>query len=306
MVIGVQTLIATLIIALVAGKPVNKPQPITPQPPMVEPVKPDEPRPPNPAPPAPKAEPGDNVKWVSYQKKQDFKDADCGPVLTDIEQHIDPKHKGQYRFPKDLTTWGHETTHGINSDLRMSTGKVGVNGFYCLENRAYILPEPKLTISDVAPLVPKAVRGSRYDLYLFKQAKDWNDMPTYIMDEWVAYTNGCEVGADQIRNNLKGQDNTSDEAIGPMEFTYYTLALCQAIKKHDPDYFKNNPNFSEFVAFNVRRAVKVHKELIVHEKFKWDTKLITTFIESEETADLKAMAVELWGKAFVDKYLLNK
>lgn len=301
--IGVFTVVATLIIALIAGKPQPNPRPTPP--PVVGPVNPVPPRPVPPEPPRPTAEPGDNVPWINYPPRKTFSDPTCGPVLTDIERHIDPKHGTQYRF-KDLTVWGHETTHGVNSDIRMTIAKHGQNGFYCLDNRAMVLTEPRCRITDVAPLVPQAVRGGRYNLYLVQQARSWNDMPTYILDEWVAYINGCEVAADQIRNGLFIQDGKSDEAISVMEFSYYALALCKAIKENDPTYFASHPEFAEFVAFNVRRSARLFRELIVDEHFSWDDQLITTFIESDATADLKAVAAELWGRDFAAKYLLTK
>lgn len=299
-IIGVQTLTVTLIIALFVGKKSSQPAPLPPpSPPVVNPNPPPSPPPPD----AP--EPGDKVRWIKYPAKQSYNNSGFGPVLLDIERHIDPSHKGAYR-DQDLLTWGHETTHGINSDIRNNLGKPGQNGFYCLEDCALVLNEPKLTITKVAPLVPRAVRGGRYQLYLVQQTSGWNDMPTYIMDEWVAYINGTSVGADQLKNGLHVRDNTSDDAIAPMEFTYYALALCSAVKKYDPDYFRTNPDFAEFVAFNIRRSVILYRELITEEKFRWDDSLVSTFISSAETADLKAVAVELWGQEFVNKYLLQK
>jgi len=328
--IGLFTVLAIVMIALWQGilpqdKPFTPPQP----PPIVGPVTP-------PAPPVrPATEPGDNLKWITYSAKKSVGDKRWGPVLTDIEQHIDPKH-GKTYYSTDNITHGHETTHGINSDIRNSLGGVGKNGFYCLENRAFLLTDPKCRISDAAPLIPKGLRGHRYNLYLIQQARDWNSIPTYIFDEWVAYINGTAVGIDQVKNGLFKnratflglfaglasldselvierdseivvfKNNSSDDAIAPMEFTYYSLAVCLATKQKDPTYFQRHPEFAEFVAFNVRRSYLAYKEAIQMEQFRWDTKLIDTFITAEEARPLRELAEELWGKEFTAKYLLSR
>jgi hypothetical protein len=293
--IVIQTFLVILIIALFVGKLTIS----SPLPPVIDPL------PVNPIPKPVDHEPGDHVEWIKYPKKKNYTNTAFGPVLIDIEQHIDPSHGGAYR-DDDLLTWGHETTHGINRDIRINIGKVGQNGFYCLEDRAIVLNDPKLTITNVASLIPNIIRGSRYNLYLIDQAGQWDDMPTYLLDEWTAYINGTTVGADQLKHGLHVRDNKSDDAIAPMEFTYYSLALCHAIKKYDPDYFKSNPNFTEFVAFNIRRSVLVYREVINDEKFNWETTLIDSFINSPETNDLKNIAIELWGQDFANKYLLKK
>jgi hypothetical protein len=308
MLIGLQTVIFTLIIAWFQGISHKQPVPVPPgPPPIVNPPQPGPPTPAPPVPPAPAREPGDGVPWVEYKTKQNTTNAGWGKVLTDIQQHLDPKHGNTY-FSNDHITHGHETTHGINSDIRNNLGKRGQNGFYCLEGRAMLLYEPSLRIRQVAPLVPQSVRGGRYQLYLVQQAGQWDDMPTYIFDEWVAYINGTTVGIDQIKNNLKGRGSgsTSDDAIAPMEFTYYALALCRAVKQHDTNYFKANPEFSEFVSFNVRRSALAFREAIQMKEFQWETKLIDNFISSADAQPLRDIAVELWGEAFCKKYLFTK
>ncbi len=265
------------------------------------------PSPPIPAPaPLPSVEPGDLVPWLVYQPKKATTNAAWGQALTDIEQHLDPKH-GRTYFSADNITHGHETTHGINSDIRNTLGGPGKNGFYCLDGRACVLAEPKCRIRDVAPLVPAVLRGSRYNLYLVQQAHAWDDSPLYLLDEWVAYINGTTVGIDQVKRGLlKGRSGgSSDDAIAPMEFTYYVLALCRAIKERDPGYFAAHPEFGEFVAFNVRRSAAVFREAIVMEQFRWDAKLVDAFAVSGDAKPLRDVAAELWGPAFVAKHLVR-
>ena len=294
------TILAIFIIALFRGFLPSHPRQTAPlPPPITNPL-------PIPTQPLPSTEHGDNVPWIAYTPKTSTTDNRWGAILTDIEQHLNPKH-GKTYYSSDNITHGHETTHGINSDIRMALGGTGKNGFYCLHNRAIVLTDPKCRISDVAPLIPQSLRGSRYNLYLVQQAHSWNDMPTYIFDEWVAYINGTEVGIDQVKHGLyNGRGSSSDDAIAPMEFTYYALALCQTVKQKDQEYFKQHPEFSEFIAFNIRRSVLAFREAIQMKEFNWETKLIDTFISNQESHELRAIAVELWGQAFVNKYLTTR
>ncbi len=120
-----------------------------------------------------------------------------GTVLGDIESRMPPGHI--YRFPDDLITWAHETTHGLNSRVRNANYKPGTtpNAFYVLEGKALLLQEPKgLLLSDVARRIPTALRGKIYKLYMIDQQSGWNDRPLYMWDEWVSYANGTAARTD--------------------------------------------------------------------------------------------------------------
>lgn len=288
--------------------------PTAPQPPIVSPL----PSPPRPKPITP-PEPGSNIAWIAYGPKKTTTNPQWGSVLTDIEQHLNPKH-GSYYSSSDNITHGHETTHGINSDIRNSLGGKGRNGFYCLEGRAFVLTEPNLRIHDVSPIIPQSIRGFRYNLYMIQQARQWDDSPTYIFDEWIAYINGTTVGIDQAKNGILRArtglsenggteivvtlNANSDDAIAPMEFAYYSLCVCYAAKQKDPGYFERHPEFMEFVAFNIRRSWSCYSEAIKMPQFQWDTKLIDSFRDNAETAALRQFAVDSWGQEFSTKYLL--
>jgi len=84
----------------------------------------------------------------------------------------------------------HETAHGIHSDLRNEYQKklrYKCNAFYCLKGKAVILKDPNITIKNVTKYIPSNLKSYRYQLYFVDQLKNWNDMPTYILDEWTAY-----------------------------------------------------------------------------------------------------------------------
>ena len=154
-----------------------------------------------------------------------------GTVLGDIESKMPAGHPYS---DTDKITWAHETTHGINANVRNSnlvSGKV-FNAFYVLEGKALLLEEPKLKIQDAAPNVPSSLRGDIYKLYMVDQATNaieslvnaccnmcslayandaeatgWNDRPLYLFDEWSAYQNGSAA-----RNDLKIADRAETVA----------------------------------------------------------------------------------------------
>lgn len=154
-----------------------------------------------------------------------------GKVLGDIESKMPSGHPYS---DSDRITWGHETTHGINANVRNAnfvSGKV-FNAFYVLEGKALLLEEPKLKIQDAAPNVPSSLRGDIYKLYMVDQATNamesqasdcsnmcqlayadeitatgWNDRPLYLFDEWVSYQNGTAV-----RNDLAISDRAETVA----------------------------------------------------------------------------------------------
>ena len=120
--------------------------------------------------------------------------------MTDIVNHL-PRSYGNTYYDSNRITHGHETTHGINSHLRNYKNDTGrrANGFYVLNNRGVIVPEPNMRKSAVGRYVPASLRGSRYGTYI-SGSRAWDDTPTYVLDEWVSYTNGGAVGIDLNRS----------------------------------------------------------------------------------------------------------
>lgn len=100
---------------------------------------------------------------------------------------------GLYSDP-DLVTSGHENVHGVNSRLRQLAGS-GTNGFYVLNNVGYIIQEPRnYKLSDVARTIPAKYRGESYNTYLVASRQWWENEPSYVFDEAVAYQAGTMVG----------------------------------------------------------------------------------------------------------------
>lgn len=159
----------------------------------------------------------------------------------DIMRHTRQPFKGGGRM-----TEAHETTHGIHADLRNRAPETRVNAFYVLDDRALFLPEPNVTLADVAARVPKKARGEVFDLYLVKQRKYWNTNPLYILDEMVAHTNGAVVGHEEQESGWQY------ECARAQEMTKYAWYLILAIEELDPKYAEL-PKLVEFVNWNNTR-----------------------------------------------------
>ena len=125
---------------------------------------------PAPEPPAPKAvEP----QFISVPKVRDGENS----VLGDILSH---SRGAPFGDGSGRSTNGHETTHGINSEIRNSHNSQGkVNGFYVLEGRGVVIEEPNMRKSRVAEFVPQSLRSYRYGTYITGQSA-WDDTPLYL------------------------------------------------------------------------------------------------------------------------------
>jgi len=240
--------------------------------------------------------------FKTYKPKRTVNNPKWGDVLNDIDSHMPAGH---IYADADRVTHSHETTHGINSDLRQAFGRSGdtlrkayipreksrsfgsgskpsgvkpievykhgageINGFYCLEDKACIIPEPRVRITDVAKLVPRSLRGGVYDLYLVKQAGSWNDTPLYLCDEWMGYTNGSACGLDLAEKNLWGNQRRSDTIAYMLEFNVYVLTLAYVISLDDSGY--NDKQFRFFVNWNFERALSFLRKSKQYPAFKDD------------------------------------
>ena len=161
-------------------------------------------------------------------------------IIADIESHLPAGHP--YR-DSDLITWVHEGTHGINSRLR---NEFRCPGFYVLDNRAVLLNrEPNTTLTQVARLIPVSLRGDVYQLYLIDSRRWWNNEPSYIFDEFIAYTNGAEA-----RRQLCIRDR--QETVRYMvEFVVYSTGVVYASKGR-------NDQSRLFLMWQIKRAMKIY------------------------------------------------
>lgn len=186
-------------------------------------------------------------EWTNWPKVRSVNN--LGKVLSDIDSHMPAGHI--YR-DSNKVTWAHETTHGINSNIRNSVrdGR-RVNGFYVLEDRAAVIEEPRTTIRRVASRVPQDLRGPSFNLYLVQQAGSWNDTPLYLFDEWTAYTNGSECGREL---NASGWYY---ELLQAHNFNVYCMYLAMEVKETCPDY--DDKQFKAYIMWNVERTFRLAK-----------------------------------------------
>jgi hypothetical protein len=190
----------------------------------------------------------------------------------------------------DRDTRAHETTHGINSEIRMSLlqGRRG-NGYYVGRDMAVLLDEPRFKLADLIPFIPRPLRGNRFKLYLEEQQSGWNDMPSYIFDEGVAYLNGSRVSVEEA---VEGETGKTDAVHSCAEFSIYCTAFLMAAQKHDPDYFANNKQARLFLAWYVREAIGVYRSGQRFSQFRWDEKYYEILKTGEDGRPIR----DFWEK----------
>lgn len=196
----------------------------------------------------------------------------------------------------------HETVHGINSRIRNSFKikyKKNLNGFYAGAGKGLIVDNPPIKIRDIVPFIPEVVRGYRYNLYFVQQLGDWDDVPTYPIDEWSAYIAGAECAVDDATRDIKLKER-SDSVSGSLEFSIYCAALALTVKNKCPDYWSENEQFKNVIKYYLIKSEKVFfegKELFPSEK--QDTLLIN-LREHHDTMRLRQFLLEDFDGIFVD------
>lgn len=168
---------------------------------------------------------------------------DVSAAYADICAHTNNIYAG------DKLTSAHETTHQINSEIANSNGGRAKNvGLYLLNDVGFTVDEPSgFTIQTVASKVPQEFRGGIcqvYDLYLVKQAASWGDRPMYLLDEWVAYTNGA-VTALQLAQAGDGDTNRWSEIQNAIYFNMF-CSVAYSIKP--------NTELLELCVYNLARV----------------------------------------------------
>jgi hypothetical protein len=158
-------------------------------------------------------------------------------ILGDIESHLNAGHP--YGDPDRITSV-HEGTHGINSLLR---NQYGMPCFYLLNNKAAKIPEPRTTLAQVALKIPRSLRGDVYQLYLIQMQGYWNNQPSYILDEYVAYTNGAEA---RLQLGIRDRQETIDYML---EFSVYATCLA---RNH------STPQLKEFLKWQLKRVTRIY------------------------------------------------
>lgn len=284
-------IVLLLNISVVVYRWKHKAPPVTTsQPPVIQkdnksnPLPPDEQKEPTP-PPRMEVVP----EFVSVPK---YRNSEQDSVYGDIISHSKDAPFGDRA---GRGTNAHETTHGINSEIRNSNQKQGkkINGFYVLEGRGVVMEEPKIKMSNAVKFVPKNLQSYRWNLYMVQQIRQWDNTPTYIFDEWVAYVNGGACHVDDAKKNKDGGKWT-DGVSGCCDFSIYSMALGMATKKDDPEYWRNYPQFKNFLIWELKFAEKVFLEGRVMSQYKWKKQddLLLQFLESSEAEEMRKFCRE--------------
>lgn len=145
-------------------------------------------------------------------------------------------------YPQDgRMTEAHENTHQINSEARNSAvvrQRVrDANCFYCLRGRLWVVDDPvNTTLRDVQLNFPEYQSNldpcfAQYVVAAQRTPRgysaNWNDTPTYLLDEMVAYTNGAIVGA------AIGDPGWEFEARQARRLTHYSLKLAEIVEARE-------------------------------------------------------------------------
>jgi len=212
--------------------------------------------------------------YMTHRNIERTRSISIGLVLVDIPKYRDLQPQSLVyneilSFSKEepfgddhgRSTNVHETVHGINNYLRNEYKKLlkkNVNGFYAGAGKGIVVENPNLTMRDIVPNIPNIIRGYRYDLYFVKQLGDWNDVPTYPMDEWTSYIAGAECAVDDYNNGIKIPK--SDYVSGALEFSIYCAALAMTVKEKDNNYWIQNEQFRHAIKYYLIKSEKVFFE----------------------------------------------
>ena len=205
---------------------------------------------------------GEAVVWIAFPSQKQLANPTWGKFLTDIENHLPAEYGSNYR-DADKVTWCHETTHGINSHLRNRLGGAGRNAFYIGFDRAALVEEPHVTLTQVAQAIPSALRGSHYQTYLVQQRGEWDRQPLYLWDEWIAYTNGARTALELAAVSRSGKN---DCMVGMLQFNVYALYVAKLAQERHAD----SRQLIEFFAWNWHRSLRIWEAAKVHPHLNWD------------------------------------
>ncbi len=96
-----------------------------------------------------------------------------------------------------------------------------------MRNCAYLLKEPATTLRKTAAIIPKSLRGRTYNTYCIRAQREWNKQPSYLFDEWVAYTNGS------IARRTLGIQNRCETTQYMLEMAIYSTCVPCTIDSKD-------------------------------------------------------------------------
>ena len=198
----------------------------------------------------------------------------------------------------------HETSHGITSHLRNLYSKAlskKLNVFYVLNSSCIVLEESNISMHLVTKYIPPDLRSYRYNLYFVKNIVDWNDMPSYIIDEWNSYILGSKSAVEDYNNGILNE--RVDAVSGCLDFSIYAICFAMAVKEHDNEYWKTYPQFKNTIKFLLIEAEKTFGEGMNIENFRNSSqeKLHKNLKNSPDATKIRAFLKEEFDNIFIDK-----
>jgi hypothetical protein len=193
----------------------------------------------------------------------------------------------------------HETVHGINSYIRNKFYKDKINGFYAGSGYGILVKNPKLRLRQIKDYVPLSLRGYRFNLYFEKQLGDWDDTPTYHIDEWSAYIAGAECAVDDANRDISFKER-SDSVSGALEFSIYCTALAMATKDLDKTYWDSEEQLKQTINYFLIKAEKVFFEGQKLFPSKAQDLLLYNLRNSTDAKPIRDFLITEFGGIFVD------
>lgn len=136
----------------------------------------------------------------------------------------------------------HESAHQQANDLRNllnvrdhmpNEGPGRWNASAFMNGWAHVLPEPNITLADVAAAIPQQYRGPSYKEYFQTKLKDWpGQRSLYVIDEQAAF---C-AGAAQTPSATYPPKQHRTQCEVAVEFRAYAAALVRTQQRLDPGY----------------------------------------------------------------------
>jgi hypothetical protein len=211
--------------------------------------------------------------------------------------YADIMNRSRRPFTKaDRDTNAHESTHGINADIRNTHPDLTkVNGFYVMHGKGVVIYEPNMKKSAMIPFLPASLSGSRYSTYV-AGSPGWENRPLYIFDEWVAYVNGGSVNLEDTKTG-RHDGVITDAMSASLEFSIYAVAMAMAVEKHDPEYWKTNKQFKNFLHWHLKRSYDLFMAGYKLKEFKNEKqeKLLESLRTSPDAKEIRAFIEKHFG-----------
>lgn len=265
------------------------------------------------APPPPAAPdgpwPGSNVIFLPWPQQRSLSNPSWGAMLNDLVQHVPTIYGNQYDEPSDPIAWGQIATIGIDGHLRTYVNPYGASGknavgVYVTKDRMAFVLEPAIKLAKVLPYVPPSLRGALFADSMQNATQDWNDTPTYVLDEWTTYVNAAEVAV-ELGTSGAWTAPRSGAVDGALEFTIYVLALVQAVDDLAGATYADTTQLHEFVAWNAERALGLYAAGAALPVFASSSgaALAAGWKSNADAAGLRNFARKIYGGKYCTKVL---